>query len=96
MKYLLESERVGLRAWKDSDLDEFAAINADPEVMKYFNKALTKEETGIMMKRLQKQLEERGYTYFAADEKSSGEFLGFVGLHFQDYEVAKRSTQIRL
>jgi len=90
MKYLLESERVGLRAWQDSDLDEFAAINADPEVMKYFNKALTKEETGIMMKRLQKQLEERGYTYFAADEKSSGEFLGFVGLHFQDYDAPVR------
>ncbi|MDW3649984.1 MAG: GNAT family N-acetyltransferase [Bacteroidia bacterium] len=90
MKYIIESERVGMRAWKASDLDELAAINADPEVMKYFNRSLNKEESGIMMQRLQKQLEERGYTYFAAEEKSTGGLLGFVGLHFQDYEAPVR------
>lgn len=39
---VIETERLILREWKDSDLDPFAAMNADPEVMEYFPKALTR------------------------------------------------------
>lgn len=90
MKYILESERVGLRAWKDSDLKEFAALNEDPIVMKHFPKTLNLEESKAALIRMQKHQEERGYTYFAAEEKESGEFLGFVGLYYQDYEAPLR------
>jgi hypothetical protein len=30
-----------LRQWKESDLEPYAAMNADPEVMRYFPKLLT-------------------------------------------------------
>jgi RimJ/RimL family protein N-acetyltransferase len=32
----LETERLRLRAFRRSDLDDYAALNADPEVMRYF------------------------------------------------------------
>lgn len=32
----LESARLVLRQWRDSDLPEFARMCADPQVMRYF------------------------------------------------------------
>ena len=37
----LETPRLHLRAWTDDDLPAFAAMNADPEVMRHFPEALT-------------------------------------------------------
>ena len=36
-------EHLILRQWKDSDLEPYAAMNADPEVMRHFPALLTKE-----------------------------------------------------
>ena len=34
----LPTERLLLRRWRDSDLDPFAALNADPIVMEHFRR----------------------------------------------------------
>lgn len=39
----LESARLVLRQWHDDDLREFAALCADPQVMRYFPAPLTRE-----------------------------------------------------
>ena len=85
--YLFQSERLGFRNWKDSDLDKFAKINADNEVMKHFPKPLSKEETKEFIVRLQKHFKERRYNYFATEILSTGEFIGFIGLAYQVYET---------
>ena len=36
---ILETERLVLRPFRESDLDDYAALCADPEVMKYLNAA---------------------------------------------------------
>jgi len=36
---------VTLRQWRDSDLEPFAAMNADPEVMRYFLNPQTHDES---------------------------------------------------
>jgi hypothetical protein len=41
----LESERLILRAWRDEDLPAFAALNADPQVMRYFPAIMTPEQS---------------------------------------------------
>ena len=38
----LESARLVLRQWHDDDLREFAALCADPQVMRYFPAPLTR------------------------------------------------------
>ena len=42
MAELLEfqTERLRLRQWRDSDLEPFAALNADPKVMEFFPEPL--------------------------------------------------------
>ncbi|MBC6995491.1 GNAT family N-acetyltransferase [Neolewinella lacunae] len=83
--YLFTSERLGFRDWIPGDLDAFAAINADEEVMRHFPKRLNKNETDQFIQRLQAQYQQNGYTYFATEILSSGTFIGFIGLAYQDY-----------
>lgn len=84
--YIFKSERLGFRNWMDNDLDEFAIINADLNVMEHFPKPLSKRETSDFIKRLQKHYKDKGYTYFAIEILETGELIGFIGLAFQDYE----------
>jgi len=69
------------------DLTQFAKLNADLEVMRYFPKQLTEKETEEFIERLQKHYEKNGYNYFATEILKTGEFIGFVGLAYQDYET---------
>lgn len=41
----LETPRLILRQWQASDLDTFAHLNADPEVMLYFPSTLSKQQS---------------------------------------------------
>ncbi len=42
----IETERLRLRSWREDDLDAFARITADPEVMRYVLRGpLRREET---------------------------------------------------
>lgn len=84
--YLFTSERLGFRNWSETDLDEFALMNANPKVMEHFPATLTRSETEAFIQRLIKHFTERGYTYFATEIIETGELIGFIGLAYQDYE----------
>ncbi len=77
---LLETERLILRPWRESDLLPFAKITSDPEVMRFFPKLLSVEETHEMIGRLQGQMRDNGFTFFATELKSNSELIGFIGL----------------
>lgn len=38
-------EKVTLRQWRDSDVVPYAAMNADPDVMRYFPSVLSREQS---------------------------------------------------
>lgn len=84
--YIFESVRLGFRNWEKEDLEEFSKLNADSEVMAYFPKILTEQETTYFMIRLQKHFLEKGYTYFACEELETKDFIGFIGLAYQKYQ----------
>ncbi|MCP4976026.1 MAG: GNAT family N-acetyltransferase [Maribacter sp.] len=84
-EYIFKSERLGFRNWTNGDLTEFAKINSDLEVMKYFPKTLVEDETLEFIQRLQNHYEKNGYSYFATEILKTGELIGFIGLAFQDY-----------
>ena len=44
---MLETERLLLRRWKDSDREPFAKMNANPHVMEFFAGCLTREELDV-------------------------------------------------
>lgn len=78
--YIFESERLGFRRWKDDDREEFARMNADPEVMEYFPQTLTKVESDALIDRFERHTEQRGYGIWAVERKEDGVFIGFIGL----------------
>ncbi|TDQ18308.1 RimJ/RimL family protein N-acetyltransferase [Algoriphagus boseongensis] len=84
--YLFTTPRLGFRTWKEFDLDDFAAINADPEVMRFFQKPYTREDTQAMMERMQNMFEEKGYCYFAVDLLETKELIGAIGLGWKTFE----------
>lgn len=85
-KYLFTSERLGFRTWSLDDTDQFAKMNADAQVMEYFPKTLSREESLDFIDRLQKHFSKYQHCYFAAEIKETAEFIGFIGLAYQIYD----------
>ena len=77
----LETKRLLLRQWKAQDLPVFAALNSDPEVMKYFPALLNREQSDALALRCKSLIAEQGWGFWAVEIKSSGEFIGFEGLN---------------
>ena len=77
---IFESLRLSFRSWKERDREPFAAITADPEVMRYFPKPLLKEEADQLIDRFNRHMEEKGYTMWAVERKEDKAFIGFIGL----------------
>ncbi len=72
--------RLRLRAWRDADRAPFAALNADPLVMRHFASTLTREASDRSIDAWQAELEQRGWSNWAVELAQGGEFIGFVGL----------------
>jgi len=75
----LVTERLVLRHWRDEDRAPFAALNADPEVMRYFLSPLTRAESDALHERFVQEWRS-GMSFHAVEEKVSGRFIGFVGV----------------
>jgi len=83
----LETNRLILRQWKDSDLPLFYRLNSNQKVMEYFPNTLTKEQSDKLAFRIQKELKEKPYGFWAAELKSESRFIGFIGLHHADFKA---------
>lgn len=80
----VETNRLLLRQWLEEDLDPYARMCADPEVMRYLPGVPTREESARQIERFMRHWEERDYGIWAVEEKAGGELIGFVGLAYQD------------
>src|SRR5216684_4372351 len=77
---LIETERLLLREWWDTDVAAFAAINADPVVMQFFPEPYTEERTRRFVDLIRTRWSELGYSLWAVERKDTGRFIGYVGL----------------
>jgi RimJ/RimL family protein N-acetyltransferase len=75
-----ETGRLLLRRWRDADRAPFAAHNADPEVMRYFASTLDRAASDATVDRILAHWELHGWGPWAAELRSTGEFIGFLGL----------------
>jgi RimJ/RimL family protein N-acetyltransferase len=76
----LQTTRLVLRQWREGDFESFAALNADPEVMRFFPAPVTREESDALGRRAERDIAERGWGLWAVEVKESAAFIGFVGL----------------
>jgi RimJ/RimL family protein N-acetyltransferase len=87
---VIETERLTLRPFELSDLDEFAPIMADPEVMRFSKGGpWTREKTRQFLEGcLVDYSEERwGYGRLAVLHRADGRMIGFAGLaRFDDID----------
>ena len=83
----LESARLVLRQWHDDDLREFAALCADPQVMRYFPAPLTRVEAAALIGRVRGHFNEYGFGLWALERKDSGAFIGMTGLLNVNFEA---------
>ena len=72
--------RLRLRQWQAQDKPAFAALNADPEVMRYFPGTQTREQSDRSIAVWADELADRGWSNWAVEQLSDGDFVGFVGL----------------
>ena len=80
----LETERLLLRPWRPAeDLDALAAVNADPDVMRFVapNRPLTRAETAGQLERFVAHWERHGFGLWAVVPRDGdGRAIGFAGL----------------
>ena len=77
----LRTERLSLRMWRASDLDEWSALCADPSFWRYpLGRALDAKESESLLKRFVRHWEEYGFGLFATTERTRGRLIGFIGL----------------
>lgn len=81
----LHTERLLLRDWRDEDLEPFAALNGDPEVMAHFRSPLTRAESDVFADRIRTRLHEDGWGLWAVEVIGGPPFIGFVGLARQTF-----------
>lgn len=88
MDIFLETERLRLRRFTPDDVELLLELDSDPEVMRYINggRATPREdvENEILPRILSYYERFDAYGHWAAEEKSSGEFVGWFGLHPND------------
>ena len=78
----LETSRLRLRQFREDDLDVYARITADPEVMRYVGgRPLDRDEARRSLGYVVGHWRIRGYGLWAVDEKASGALVGRVGLY---------------
>jgi RimJ/RimL family protein N-acetyltransferase len=76
----LDTPRLRLRQWRESDREPFAALNADPVVMEFFPSLQSRDASDASINAWQSQFASQGWSNWAVELRTSGEFLGFTGL----------------
>jgi|tagenome__1003787_1003787.scaffolds.fasta_scaffold20399995_1 RimJ/RimL family protein N-acetyltransferase len=79
---VLTTARLRLTPWSAAFDAPFAAMNADPEVVRFLGAGapMTPEESAAQSARFADHWERYGFGLWAAEELSSGRFVGFAGL----------------
>lgn len=75
-----DTPRLALRVWQARHVAPFAALNADPAVMRHFPSTQDAASTAATVRHWQAEFAERGWSNWAVERRDTGEFLGFVGL----------------
>ena len=83
----IRTARLVLRWWRESDLEPFAHMNADPQVMQYFPALLSRTESQASVERIHSHFRTHGFGFWAVELGDRHEFIGFTGLAHPGFEA---------
>ncbi|MCE4955914.1 GNAT family N-acetyltransferase [Macrococcoides caseolyticum] len=78
--HYFETERLIFRDWHETDLPYFQDMNKDFDVRRYFPDVLSHSRSTLAFFMMQHELKTHGIGLFAVELKSSGQFIGLIGI----------------
>lgn len=75
-----------MRGWRDDDLDPFAALNADPEVMEFMPRLLSRSECEAILGRIRDHFDRNGFGWWAVEVPGKAPLVGSVGISVPSFE----------
>ncbi len=88
----VRTERLLLRRWRDEDRAIFAAINADPDVMRYFPGSLTREQSDALADSIELGWDDRGFGLWAVEVPGRGPLRWVRRTERPDVHTARSSA----
>jgi RimJ/RimL family protein N-acetyltransferase len=76
----IETPRLRMRQWCEADRGPFAAMNADPAVMEFFESLQSRAASDASINAWQAQFAANGWSNWAVELRESAQFIGFTGL----------------
>jgi len=91
----VRTDRLLLRGWRDEDLDEWAAICADPEVTRWVGEddGLSREDAWRRMAYFVGHWELRGFGNWVLVDKATGAMVGRAGLYLHELSLVSSSLE---
>jgi RimJ/RimL family protein N-acetyltransferase len=83
----LSTARLRLRAWRDSDLPAYAALNADPRVMAHMPGLLDRAASDASVAYIREHFAQHGFGLWAVEVPDVADFIGFVGLAVPGFQA---------
>lgn len=84
----IETGRLLLRPWQAADRPPWAAINADPEVRRYYWPAiLTADESDAIIDACEAELATQGFGFVAVERRADHALVGGIGFSWTDPEI---------
>ena len=77
---MIETERLILRNWQESDVVPFHAMYQDARVMAYLGDPETLAAVAATVERITAQIADHGCGFWAVERREDGRFLGFCGV----------------
>jgi RimJ/RimL family protein N-acetyltransferase len=84
--FSLETDRLRLRTYRSQDVDDLAAMFADPEHMRFYPGPFTREQSEAWIARQLERYRQNGFGLWVAEDRSSGGFVGTIGPALQEVE----------
>ncbi len=93
---MIETERLSLRSWRDTDRAAFAEINHDPEVMRHLGGSVDRRMSDAMIDRQMAVQRDQGHCFWAVERIEDARLIGFCGLHVGGHPGAGVADELEI
>ncbi|MGX5218094.1 GNAT family N-acetyltransferase [Pseudomonas segetis] len=83
----LQTQRLILRPWREDDLPAFAAMNANPEVMRHFPACMSLDESDALARRIIQHFADHGFGQWVVERAAQPGLIGVVGLQHVSFSA---------